>query len=303
MILTIRFSTSSALTGGWFIKSPPLSFQMLDGFCKNLCGALQLKLVTRGTGRREKKLRLHRRIFYFVIFAIVLLSFWSCFNNVLIEGMARKGRNDSLSGSKCLEGQIEKNSFPNSVYLTLLGVGRGATEDSIFPCGWKPINNAHAETSAYQLCCTVICVLYTTHESPIWKYFSKGLKPMAMDYYCFIPKEKRLLIQKNRAFDFTESEYVFINIYMLLRRCVVLCRLLRWRSLCPKMLTRQMTQWIMTQAKKGQRGGERGKEMTESKRKQICFMKGPLFTKHRHQVIWFPLAVILDLFFTLFYYV
>lgn len=84
-----------------------------------------------------------------------------------------------------------KNSFPNSVYLTLLGVGRGAPEDGIFPCGWKPISNAHAETSAYQLCSTVICVLYTAHESPIWKYFSKGLKPMAMDYCCFIPKEKR----------------------------------------------------------------------------------------------------------------
>lgn len=42
-----------------------------------------------------------------------------------------------------------------------------------------------------------------------------------MDYYCFIPKEKRLLIPKNRAFDFIECEYVFINIYMLLWRCVV----------------------------------------------------------------------------------
>lgn len=75
MILIISFSTSSALTGGWFIKSPPLRFQMLEGFCKNFCAALQLKLVTWGTGRREKKLRLHRTIFYFVIFAIVLLSF------------------------------------------------------------------------------------------------------------------------------------------------------------------------------------------------------------------------------------
>lgn len=50
---------------------------------------------------------------------------------------------------------------------------------------------------------------------------------MAMDYYCFIPRESKLLIQKNRAFDFIECERVFINIYTLLWRCMVLCRVLR----------------------------------------------------------------------------
>lgn len=145
-------------------------------------------------------------------------------------------------------------------------------------------------------------IFYTDHESPIWKHFSKGLKLMAMDCYCFISRESELLIQKNRAFDFIRCECVFINIYMLLWRCMVLCRPLRWQSTCPRMPARQTTQWI-TAAKKGRTGGERGKETTESKRKGICFMKKPLFAKHGNQVIWFPLAFILDLFFTLFYYV
>lgn len=147
------------------------------------------------------------------------------------------------------------------------------------------------------------CIFHTAHESPIWKHFSKGLKLMAMDYYCFIPRESELLIQKNRAFDFIECECVFINIYTLLWRCMVLRRPLRWQGPCPRMLTRQTTQWITTSAKEGHRGGERGKETTERRRKGICFMKELLFTKHGHQVIWFPLAFILDLFFTLFYYV
>lgn len=75
-------------------------------------------------------------------------------------------------------------------------------------------------------------IFHTDHESPIWKHFSKGLKLMAMDYNCFIPRESELLIQKNRAFDFIGCECVFINIYMLLWKCMVLCRPLRWQSPC-----------------------------------------------------------------------
>lgn len=138
-----------------------------------------------------------------------------------------------------------------------------------------------------------------------WKSHSKALSERIEAHghgLLLFHTQRELLIQKNRGFDFTECECVFINIYTLLWRCVVLRRPLRWQGPCPRRLTRQTTQWI-TLAKKGHRRGERGKETTESKRKGICFMKELFFTKHGHQVIWFPLAFILDLFFTLFYYV
>lgn len=62
--------------------------------------------------------------------------------------------------------------------------------------------------------CLFACIFHTAHECPILKHFSRGLKLMAMDYYCFIPRERDLLIQKNRAFDFTECECVCLLIFI-----------------------------------------------------------------------------------------
>lgn len=42
--------------------------------------------------------------------------------------------------------------------------------------------------------CLFACIFLTARECPILKYFSKGLKLMAMDYYCFIPREGELVI-------------------------------------------------------------------------------------------------------------